>query len=208
MLGRGALKPPANIRGIPSQSPWNLPLPAKLPPQLRIDAEGLQDGKIEGVRPPDAGQARKAQDGAWIRKNGAAYYHRGDFWGRLESGEWSWLEKSQGRWWLWSAPGKPPALWSRGHWWTQKDGRWFLFHDGKAWGYQYLNEWSREGFRSEAGEQIVYSGDGRRVLISAPKQGAALFDAQTGAQLGEWNPEPAPRRPHPHIPSPSSVVFD
>ncbi|MDE2314206.1 MAG: hypothetical protein KGL04_08535 [Elusimicrobia bacterium] len=185
-----------------------MPLPDKFPPQLQIDAEGLQDGKIEGVHPPDAAQARKTRDGSWIQKNETAYYRRGEFWGRLESGQWTWLQKSQGRWWLWSAPGKPPDLWNRGHWWVQNDGNWFLFHNGQAWGYQYLKQWGQQGFRNQAGEQIVYSGDGRRVLISAPRQGAALFDAQTGARLGEWDPEIAPRRPPPHIPSPSSVLFD
>ncbi|HVA66774.1 MAG TPA: hypothetical protein VNK24_07605 [Elusimicrobiota bacterium] len=151
---------------------------------------------------------RKTPDGKWIREGKTAYYHQGEYWGRFEKGEWSWLDKNGGQWWLWSAPGKPPVLWSKNHWWAQSDGLWFLLHNGEAWGYQYLNDWSQEGFRNESGAQIVYSKDGSRVLVSTPKNGAALFNAQTGARLGQWRPEAAPRRPHPHLPSPSSITFD
>ncbi|HVC09861.1 MAG TPA: hypothetical protein VNH15_07985 [Elusimicrobiota bacterium] len=208
MLGRNPLKPPSAVRGFPTRNPWNRPLPNRLPPELEIKTSGLQENQIESVRPPALKDGRKVPDGKWIRQGSAAYYHQGEYWGRLENGQWSWLDKSGGRWWLWSAPGKPPVLWSKNHWWAQSSGLWFLLHNGEAWGYQYLNDWSQEGFRNESGAQIVYSKDGSRVLVSTPKDGAALFNAQTGARLGQWRPEPAPRGPHPHLPSPSSIAFD
>jgi len=208
MLGRSPLKPPSAVRGIPTRNPWNEPLPSRLSPELGIQTTGLRESEIESVRPPSLVGGLKISDGKWIREGKTAYYHQGEYWGRLQKGKWSWLDKSGGQWWLWSAPGKPPVLWSKNHWWAQSNGLWFLLHNGEAWGYQYLNNWSQEGFRNESGTQIVYSKDGSRVLVSTPKEGAALFDAQTGAQLGQWRPEAVPRRPHPHLPSPTSISFD
>ncbi|MHB2025707.1 MAG: hypothetical protein ACYCPQ_03570 [Elusimicrobiota bacterium] len=209
LIGRGALKPPKSSVAAPkSSNPWSQPLPSAIPNGGRIKSGGLKDAQVEFVEPPDPKTKRRLNQKGWFEDGQTLYYRRQGTWGRLNQGAWSWMRHENGHWWLWSAPSRPPLLWEKHHWWIQNAGRWFLVHNGEPWGYRYLNSWGGEGFENADGAKIIYSKDGRRIAVSIPKKGAAVFDADTGEELGNWDAKLFPDKPAAHIPSPSSIVFD
>ncbi len=200
LLGKGALKAPVGVRK-PAGDPWTRPLPATGPDGAALKVEPLGQAAAEAVTTPPS--CRKPGP-HWDAAGDAHWFHDGALRGRLEAGAWAWLQEDRGRWWLWPAPKATPLVDHQDHWWLQSRGLWFLLHDGEPWGYQYLRRWGAEGFVQRSGAQMIYSADGSRLGLVSPGQGAVLYDARTGRELGRWTEDELPGRraaAGPHAPA-------
>lgn len=195
LLGPGALKPPRGVEP-PTESPWSGPLPETLADGTPILPQGLSLADIEAAAPPELplsgpGHPKTAH---WHEEGPRRYFHEERLWGRWQAKRWSWLERADGRWWIWGSQKKPPLLRHQEHWWWNTRGAWFLLHEGQPWGWAYLELWKREGLVNAEGVQMIYSRDLRRVAVVVPGEGAVLHDSETGEELGRWSQEELPRR--------------
>ena len=128
-----------------------------------------------------------------------SWYHDGSVWGREQDGRWTWLQHSEGRWWLWPSPKDPVLLWHEDHWWWQSRGTWFVLHDGEPWVYRYLNDWQQEGLAHQDGTRMIF--EGGRVGVIEPGRGARVYAADDGAPLDALEEARLPERNHPTAPS-------
>ena len=93
-------------------------------------------------------------------------------------------------------------LWHGSHWWWRSSEAWFLLHEGEAWGYRYWEQWKEEGLiHPNSGTKMVYSADGSKVALITPGNGAQLFDAETGREIGSWTEQEMPKQPQPKAPA-------
>ncbi|MBI3552896.1 MAG: hypothetical protein HY077_10300 [Elusimicrobia bacterium] len=192
----GALRPP-KVKRVPTDDPWATPAPRTFPdgaPLTPVAAASLAE--IEGIAPPEA-ETDRLSGAHWHDGGGVRWYHDGARWGRSEGGRWSWLEREEGRWWLWPKPKETVLVWHEDHWWWQSRGTWFVLHDGDAWVHRYISDWQQDGLAHPDGSRMLYNPDGSRVGLLEPSAGARFYDAQSGVELGglEENKLPKPHRP-------------
>lgn len=205
MLGKGALRPPKGVGKSPDFAALREKIPHRLPDGKIIKPVLPSPAEIEALAPPDAkALAGKPPEPArfhWHQDGPVSYFHEQSIWGRWSGGHWTWLGRSDNRWWI-EAPASKALLWHAQHWWWKNKEMWFLLHEGEPWGYRYFAEWKEEGLiHPGSGTQMIYSSDGSRVALVTPGHGAVLFDAETGRELGRWSEEQMPKRPSPKIPA-------
>ena len=83
----------------------------------------------------------------------------------------------------------------RGLLWSKQRGVWFALHEGELWNWRRFADWDAEGLiRLTDGVELVYSADFKKVAVITPGSGAVLYDAATGAEIGEWLESELPRR--------------
>ena len=201
LIGRKPLRPPADRIEPPAKNPWKTPMPRTLPGGAAIDPVSPSLAEAESITPPARETSSCRQEGAhWHAEGAALYFHDGRRWGRWGEQRWSWLERHEGGWWVWGGETEPPMLWHEDRWWWKSGGIWFLLHEGEPWGYRFFSDLKQDGFIHASGVRMVYSADGSRVGLITPGEGATVFDATTGQQVGHVNEDRMPRRPQPRAP--------
>jgi hypothetical protein len=125
-------------------------------------------------------------------------WHDGSARGIDANGSWLWTYRDGTR--LWALAGNPaqPLVRHDGAWWMKSGGMWFVVHDGEPWALRDFSDWGARGlFQPATGTQIVYSADYSRAAVITPGHGAEVFDARTGAFLGQIPEDrmPPTRRP-------------
>ncbi|MBI3288305.1 MAG: hypothetical protein HYZ74_02165 [Elusimicrobia bacterium] len=192
LLGRGARRPPKALP-VPDLSFLTRRRPPSLPGGLPAPTRPFGLEQLEDVDP--------ARDAAAACRRRAPHWHSDPFWhdgparGLTRDGRWLWLWRDQTHRWALREPAEDPFLRHQGLWWSKQRGVWFALHEGELWSWRRFSEWDAEGLiRLSDGVQIVYSSDFTRVAVIVPGDGAVLYDAATGLELGRWQEEELPRR--------------
>ena len=167
--------------------------PARLPDGEAVPSGTSDLARVEALDPRRAGAAadrrRKAH---W---DPGPLWHDGEARGVIADARWLWLWTKGARWWAAPDPADPPLLRHHGLWWSKRRGVWFAVHAGEEWTWRRFAEWDAEGLlRLRDGVQLVYSADFTKVAVLTPGEGAVLYDAATGAELGQWLESELPRR--------------
>ncbi len=124
-----------------------------------------------------------------IDTSNVRHYHMGTAWGRSDGTDWTWFIRKGKRWWT-VADGAQRMTRHAGRWWWKTRDGWFLLHGGEPWAYRHFPEWKRRGFLQPAsGMRLVYSRDGRRVVLVGPDGGSRVFDARTGELIASFPPK-------------------
>ena len=201
LVGRKPLRPPAEAIEPPLDNPWNTPMPKTGPDGAPIDPLSPSLLEVEAGSPParETSSCRK-EGGHWHSDGAAAFFHDAPRWGRWAQRRWSWLERGQGGWWVWGGETAPPMLWHEEHWWWKSREVWFLLHEGEPWGYRFFSDLKQDGFIHASGTRMVYSADGSRVGLITPGEGAIVFDAATGRELGRVSEDHIPQSQRPRAP--------
>lgn len=197
-LGKGALKPPAGKLKAPTFAPLKKLFPPSLPDGKPYARKTPPPSHLEKLAPPDEqplyerwlekddNRGRKDEPHWHINGRNTPFLHAGKSWGRADRGRWTWMIKSDRRWWT-VADGAQRMVRHRDRWWWKTRDGWFLLHEGRPWVWRYFAEWRRRGYlQPKSGTAVVYSADGRRVALITPGQGARVFDARTGGLLGSY----------------------
>lgn len=173
LLGKGALRPP--------KGPFQPPDFSALERQLPLAGAPASLAEIEASIPSKREPAGKL---------------------RLAEGTLAWIKPHGAQQWIKASPTAPELLRHDEHWWWQREGIWFVIHDGQPWGLRYFDEWRREGLVNPAsGTQILYSADASKAAVLTPGQGAVLFDVKTGQELASWSEAQLPHRKSPKLPN-------
>lgn len=192
MLGRGALRPPPSSLIPPDLSHLRERKPARLPDGAPVPARPYGLDEIEAHDPRRAAAADRRRAPHWDE---GRRWHDGPAQGVAADARWLWLWKEKTRWWAAPEPEKPPLLRHGALWWGKQRGVWFALHDGELWSWRRFADWDAEGLiRLADGVELVYSAAFDKVAVITPGAGAVLYDARTGAELGEWREDEMPRR--------------
>lgn len=198
LIGRGALKPPPSSIAPPDLSALDARRPLLLPGGRPTPSRPYDLDRIEAQDPRRAGKADRKRGAHW---DAGPVWHDGALRGLTDGVGWLWLWKERARVWASPVPDSPPLLRHQGLWWSKQKGVWFALHDGELWSWRRFSEWDSEGLiRLGDGVQLVYSADFSKVAVLTPGAGAVLYDAATGAELGEWLESELPQR-RPKAPS-------
>lgn len=189
LLGKKALKPPPASLEPPRDSPWRGFLPGA----------GYTHAQAEAFAPPDISCRRRGPPHAH-EGEGFRWVHDKTEWSRVAGARQARFTRATGRWWLWPAPGEKPLVRHAEHWWMKSRGTWFLLHEGEPWGLRHFPEWGVEGFEDGRSTRIIYSRDGARVAVVVEGEGAAVYDAASGALLGRVAPQDLPKGLKPRVP--------
>lgn len=192
MLGRGALRPPPAALVPPDLSHLRERKPARLPDGSPVPARPYALDQVEAHDPRRAAAADRRRAPHWHEDR---RWHDGPAQGVAADARWLWLWKEKARWWAAPEPEKPPLLRHGALWWGKQRGVWFALHEGELWSWRRFADWDAEGLiRLADGVELVYSADLGKVAVITPGAGAVLYDARTGAELGEWREDEMPRR--------------
>jgi hypothetical protein len=191
MLGRGALRPPAATIIPPDLAGLDRRRPRLLPDGTPTPTRPYELDRLEDQDPRRATACRRRAP-HW---DAGPVWHDASAHGIASGRRWLWLWKEDAR--VWAVPDKsaPPLLRHQGLWWSRQRGVWFALHDGELWSWRRFAEWDAEGLiRLADGVELVYSADFTKVAVITPGEGASLYDAATGRELGEWREDELPRR--------------
>lgn len=192
LLGRGALRPPPSGLLPPDLSRLKGRRPLLLPGGSPTPTRAYDLDRVEAQDPRRAEAACRRRARHWDH---AALWHDGPARGVVADARWLWLWREDARWWAVRTFEEPPLLRHRGLWWSKQRGVWFALHDAELWSWRRFADWDAEGLiRLADGVELVYSADFSMVAVVTPGAGAVLYDAFTGAELGEWREEELPRR--------------
>lgn len=192
LLGRGALRPPPASIVTPDLSRLRGRRPLLLPDGSPVPVRPYELDRIEALDPRRAEAACRRRARHW---DDGPLWHDGAARGVIADARWLWLWKEDARWWAVRAPEDGPLLRHQGLWWSRQRGVWFALHDGELWSWRRFSDWDAEGLiRLADGVELVYSADFTKVAVITPGAGAVLYDARTGAELGEWLEHELPRR--------------
>lgn len=193
LLGRDALRPPSSSIVPPDLSGLQGRKPLLLPDGASVPTRTYELDRIEASDPRRAQAACRRRAPHW---DIGPRWHDGAAHGLIADARWLWLWKEQTRWWaVPEAEFKAALLRHRGLWWSKQRGVWFALHDGELWTWRRFSRWDAEGLlRLADGVELVYSADFAKVAVITPGEGAVLYDAATGAELGEWLEGELPRR--------------
>ena len=200
LLGTGQIKPPSG-----ELVPPDFARLLQHEPSLLGEAELPAAAAIERLAPPAAQsdyRAWLAQDGTkpdarWHEAGDVRYLHDRPLWAAESQGRRAPMVQSGARWWT-LAEGGQPLLWHEGRWWWQKDGVWFLLHEGQPWAYRWFSDWQTEGLlEPQSQTRIVYSADGSMAAVGAPGERTVVFDLRTGEEVpgDDRQPERTSSRP-------------
>lgn len=192
MLGRGALRPPPSSLVPPDLSYLRDRKPVSLPDGSPVPARPYELDRVEAHDPRRAAAADRRRAPHWHE---GRRWHDGPAQGVAADARWLWLWKQKARWWAAPEPEKPPLLRHGALWWGKQRGVWFALHEGELWSWRRFADWDAEGLiRLADGVELVYSAGLDKVAVITPGAGAVLYDARTGAELGEWREDEMPRR--------------
>jgi len=192
MLGRGALRPPPASLVPPDLSHLRERKPARLPDGSPVPARPYELDRVEAHDPRRAAAADRRRAPHWDE---GRTWHDGPAQGVAADARWLWLWKEKARWWAAPEPENPPLLRHGALWWGKQRGVWFALHEGELWSWRRFADWDAEGLiRLADGVELVYSAGLGKVAVITPGAGAVLYDARTGAELGEWREDEMPRR--------------
>ncbi len=192
LLGRGALRPPPASIIPPDLSHLKGRKPLLLPDGSSVPARAYELDLLESQDPRRAQTACRRRAPHW---DAGLLWHDGSARGQAADARWLWLWKEKTRWWAVSDPQDSPLLRHNELWWSKRRGVWFALHDGELWSWRRFSNWDAEGLlRLGDGVELVYSADFTKVAVITPGAGAVLYDAATGAELGEWLESELPRR--------------
>jgi hypothetical protein len=194
LLGRGALRPPPSDINPPDLSRLKGRKPLLLPDGRPVPSRAYDLDRIEALDPRLAGAECRRRARHW---DAGLVWHDGPAHGVIEEDRWLWLWKEETLWWAVRETEHAPLLRHQGLWWGKQRGVWFALHDGELWSWRRFSDWDSEGLiRLADGVELVYSADFTKVAVITPGAGAVLYDAYSGAELGEWlEPELPHRRP-------------
>jgi len=192
LLGRGALRPPSSAVAPPDLSRLSGRKPPRLPDGSPSPDKPYELFRIEAHDPLKAAPSCRRREAHW---DAGPVWHDGAARGVAADGRWLWLWKQDARWWAQGEAKQPPLLRHQQLWWSKQKGVWFALHDGELWSWRLFSDWAAEGLlRLTDGVEIVYSADFTKVAVITPGDGARLYDAETGAELGEWYEHEMPAR--------------
>lgn len=192
LLGRGALRPPPATIVPPDLSNLKGRKPLLLPDGAPVPSRAYELDRLEAQDPRLAGAACRRRARHW---DAGPLWHDGSSYGVIAEARWLWLWKEEARWWAAPEPDHAPLLRHQGLWWSKLRGVWFALHDGELWSWRRFSDWDAEGLiRLTDGVELVYSADFTKVAVITPGAGAVLYDAYSGAELGEWLESELPRR--------------
>ena len=194
-LGKTPIKPPPAGLHAPREL---ASLPAKRP---EFDSQGVPvpppAKNLAAIEPvaPEALESDPRKTPHWD----GPLWHDGRARGLSQDDGWVWLYKDEGR--HWGLVGKTPLLRYQHLWWVRERRIWFAVHQGEPWAWRRFQDWGAEGlFHPGTGTEIVYSADFSRAAVIVPGEGATVYDAWTGAELGSIPEELMPRRRRPKAP--------
>ncbi len=191
LLGRGALRPPPASIATPDLSKLKGRRPLLLPDGSPVPVRPYELDRIEALDPRRAGAECRRRARHWDE---GPRWHEGAARGIISDARWLWLWKEETRWWAVRTAEEAPLLRHQGLWWSKQRGVWFALHDGELWSWRRFSDWDAEGLiRLADGVELVYSADFSKAAVITPGAGAVLYDARTGAELGEWLEHELPR---------------
>ncbi|MBI5246550.1 MAG: hypothetical protein HY923_05170 [Elusimicrobia bacterium] len=193
LLGRGALRPPPSTLKPPDLTILKDKRPSALPEGAAVPTRAPDPLRLETLDPRKAGAALdRRQKPHW---DAGPLWHDGEARGLIDDARWLWLWTKGSRWWAAPEPDGPPLLHHHGLWWSKRRGVWFVQHEGEPWTWRRFAEWDAEGLVNlRDGVQLLYSADFTKVAVLTPGEGAVLYDAATGEELGQWLESELPRR--------------
>lgn len=188
-----ALRPPVGLAGLALKRP-------------RLDASGKtvpepsrELGAIETVAPDEIAADRR-RGAHWD----AQTWHEKRAHGLARRGGWIWLYKDGGRWW--GLVERTPLARHQNLWWLRENGVWLILHEGEPWAWRHFQDWGGDGlFHPGTGTEIVYSPDLARAAVITPGEGAVVYDARSGAELGRIPEYAMPARRRPRAPKSLSL---
>lgn len=187
------LRPPAILADLPRRLPPRDAVGAVLPSAAcKLEA-------IEGILPETFADDRR-RDPHWDEGS----WHQGRTRAVVRSQGWVGVEKSGARWW--GLVGQEPLVRHRELWWIRRQGVWLVIHQGEPWAWRHYQDWDAEGlFHPATGTEIVYSSDLSRAAVITPGEGAVVYDASTGTEIGRIPEELMPARRRPKAPESLSI---
>ncbi len=187
------LRPPVGLSRLPSRRPYFDASGRIVPPPSR------ELGALEIVAPDEIASDRR-QNAHWDGET----WHEKRAHGLARDGGWLWLEKDAARWW--GLVGKTPLARHQNLWWLRKSGVWLVLHEGEPWVWRHFQDWGAQGlFHPVTGTEIVYSPDLSRAAVITPGEGAVVYDALSGAEIGRIPEEAMPARRRPKAPKSLSL---
>ena len=163
-----------------------------MPDGTPVPSRTYELDRIEAQDPRLAAGACRQRARHW---DAGLLWHDGSAHGVIAEDRWLWLWKEKTRWWAVREPEHASLLRHQGLWWSKLRGVWFALHDGELWSWRRFSDWDSEGLiRLTDGVELVYSADFTKVAVITPGAGAVLYDAYSGAVLGEWLESELPRR--------------
>lgn len=198
LLGRGARRPPKSSLTPPSLSRTPPQRPLQSPSGAPVPATLFPLGDLERINPGSVGEAAcRRQDAHWHQDR---LWHDGANRGLIEDNQWLWLLRRDRQWWAVPEPSSPALVYHQQLWWAKINAVWLALHEGELWSWRRFAQWNAEGLlRLIDGTQIVYSADFSRIAVVTPGEGAVLYDALHGTELGRWHehemPHPRPKAP-------------
>ncbi len=196
LIGPRALRPPpAGLVPPPTPADWAERRPARAENGRELSGAAAGLAALDSTDPATLGRDRR-KDAHWD----ADAWHDREVRGLVRDGGWLRLQEEDGRWWAFAGGGA--QLRHDGVWWMKERGIWFVVHEGRPWAWRSFQDWDAQGlFEPSSGTEMVYSQDFARVAVITPGEGAAVFDAATGAELARVPEEGMPPRRRPKAPA-------
>lgn len=189
-----SLRPPVGLAGLELKRPFFDAAGRVVP------APSREVGALEAVTPEEMASDRR-QDAHW---DGETWHERHAH-GLTRDGGWLWLLKDRQRWWGLAA--RTSLVRHQSLWWLRQNDVWLVLHEGEPWAWRHFQDWDEaEGlFHLGTGTEIVYSSDLSRAAVITPGEGAVIYDARSGAEIGSIPEEDMPARRRPKAPKSLSL---
>ena len=188
-----SLRPPVALAGLAAKRPASDAMGRIVPPP------GRELRAIEAVAPEKTASDRR-RNAHW---DGETWHERRAH-GLARDGGWLWLQKDGARWW--GLVDRTPLVRHQNIWWLRRSGVWLVLHEGEPWAWRHFQDWGADGlFHPATGTEIVYSPDLSRAAVIAPGEGAVIYDARSGAEIGRIPESAMPARRRPKAPKSLSL---
>jgi len=183
-----SLRPPVGLAGLALKRPYFDARGRIVPPH------SLELGALEAVVPEEIASDRR-RDAHW---DGETWHERSAH-GLAREGGWLWVVKDRARWWGQAA--RTSLVRHQNLWWLRKNDVWLVLHEGEPWAWRHFQDWDEaEGlFHFGTGTEIVYSPDLSRAAVITPGEGAVVYDARSGVEIGSIPEEEMPARRRPKV---------
>jgi hypothetical protein len=197
LIGPRALRPPpAELAPLPAPADWETRRPSRDPEGNPISSAPAALDALDFADPAGLSRDRRTE-AHWDGDE----WHDGDVRGFVRDGAWLRLQRDGARWWAFAGDRGQAEVLHDGVWWTKEGGVWFVVHDGQPWAWRSFQDWDAEGlFQPGSETEMIYSKDFARVEVITPGQGADVFDAATGEELGRVPEGSLPPRRRPKAP--------
>lgn len=167
-----SLRPPKDLLELPARRPL-LDAAGRVVPKPASRLQAIEAIAPDGL-PKDRRRERHWDEESWHDRRAH---------GLARDEGWLWLEKDASRWW--GLVGTTPVVRHQNLWWLRRHGMWLVLHQGEPWAWHHFPQWRSDGLvHLETGTQIVYSQDLSRAAVISPGQGAVVYDALSGSEIG------------------------